>query len=99
MRRAAPFRIKGRQWILRRVVLPTPEGGQAHSLGRSELGTVRLPAQRGRHERTRRGRMTPRNGIRLGSAVLILLLAGCSVGGQPQAAPAPVTPETVTQTV
>lgn len=43
--------------------------------------------------------MTPRNGIRLGSAVLILLLAGCSVGGQPQAAPAPVTPETVTQTV
>jgi hypothetical protein len=43
--------------------------------------------------------MTPRNGIRLGSAVLILWLAGCSVGGQPQAAPAPVTPETVTQTV
>ena len=43
--------------------------------------------------------MTPRNGRRLGSAVLILLLAGCSVGGQPQAAPAPVTPETVTQTV
>ena len=43
--------------------------------------------------------MTPRTGTRLGSAILILLLAGCSVGGQPQAAPEPVAPETVTQTV
>ena len=43
--------------------------------------------------------MTPRNGRRLGSGVLILLMAGCSVGGQPQAAPEPVAPETVTQTV
>ena len=43
--------------------------------------------------------MTPRNGRRLGSGVLILLMAGCSVGGQQQAAPEPVAPETVTQTV
>jgi hypothetical protein len=43
--------------------------------------------------------MTPRNGTRLASAILILLLAGCSVGGQPQAAPAPAVPVTVTQTV
>jgi hypothetical protein len=38
-----------------------------------------------------------RNGSHIGSAILVLVLAaGCSVGGQPQAAPAPVVPVTVT---
>ena len=32
------------------------------------------------------------------AALLLLVVAGCSVGGQPQAAPAPLSPETVTTT-
>lgn len=43
--------------------------------------------------------MALRNGSRVGSTLLILVLAGCSVGGQPQVAPAAVVPGTVTQTV
>ncbi len=43
--------------------------------------------------------MTTRNAAPVGATILILLLAtGCSVAGQPQAAPLPVSPRTLTIT-
>jgi hypothetical protein len=44
--------------------------------------------------------MTTRSAARVGAAIMILVLAtSCSVGGQPQAAPVPVSPVAVTHTV
>jgi len=44
--------------------------------------------------------MTTGSASRVGAVILILGLVGsCSVGGQPQAAPVPIPPVTVTQTV